>query len=56
MRRITLPSFDGVRPTSDSRIAFSIAFIDDLSYGVTVSRRASDAEMPASCLSGVRVP
>ena len=44
-RRIRLPSFDGVRPTSDSRIAFSIALIEDLSYGVTVSRRASEAEI-----------
>ena len=33
-------------------IPFSIALIDDLSYGVTVSRRASLAEIEASCLSG----
>ena len=31
VRRITLPSFEGVSPTSDSMIAFSIAFIEDLS-------------------------
>ena len=29
--RITWPSFDGVSPTSDSRIAFSIALIEFLS-------------------------
>ena len=29
--RITWPSFEGVRPTSDSRIAFSIALIEFLS-------------------------
>ena len=29
--RITLPSFEGVSPTSDSMIDFSIALIEDLS-------------------------
>ena len=32
-RRITLPSLEGVRPRSDSITAFSIAEIEDLSYG-----------------------
>ena len=32
-RRISLPSLFGVRPRSDSMIAFSIALIEDLSYG-----------------------
>ena len=31
VRRITLPSFEGVSPMSDSMIDFSIALIDDLS-------------------------
>src|SRR6185312_1962375 len=54
--RTTLPSFDGVRPTSDSLIAFSIALIDDLSYGWTVSRRASGAEIVESWFNGVIAP
>ena len=41
--RIRLPSLDGVRPMSDSRIARSIALIELLSYGWTVSSRASGA-------------
>ena len=55
-RRITLPSLLGVRPTSDSWIAFSIAPIEPLSKGVTVSRRASEVATLASCLSGVCAP
>ncbi len=51
-----LPSLFGVRPMSDSRIARSIAFTEFLSYGCTVSRRASGAETVASCLSGVIAP
>ena len=51
-----LPSLDGFRPTSDSLIAFSIALIEDLSYGCTVSRRASGAEIVASWFSGVIAP
>ena len=51
-----LPSLDGFSPRSDSRIAFSIAFIELLSYGCTVSSRASGAEIVASCLSGVGAP
>ena len=39
--RIRLPSLLGVRPTSDSWIAFSIAPSAPLSKGVTVSSRAS---------------
>ncbi len=52
-RRITLPSLDGVRPRSDSWIAFSIRPIEFLSKGVSVSRRASEAATFASCFSGV---
>jgi hypothetical protein len=54
--RITWPSLEGVSPTSDSRIAFSIALIEFLSYGVIVSSRASLAEICESCFSGVVVP
>ena len=45
-----------VSPMSDSRIARSIALTEFLSYGCTVSRRASGAETVASCFSGVIVP
>ena len=55
-RRIRLPSLFGVSPTSDSRIARSIALIELLSYGWIVSSRASGALIVASCLSGVAVP
>ena len=37
-------------------IAFSIALIEFLSYGVSVSRRASVAATCESCRSGVSVP
>ena len=37
-------------------MAFSTAFMADLSYGVTVIRRGSGAEIVAICLSGVTVP
>ena len=50
------PSLDGVSPTSDSMIARSIALIEFLSYGCTVSSRASAAWIVASCLSGVCAP
>jgi hypothetical protein len=51
-----LPSFDGLTPRSDSRIAFSTSRIEPLSNGVTTSIRGSGTEMVASWLSGVRVP
>ena len=51
-----LPSLDGLSPTSDSLIAFSIALIDDLSYGCTVMSRASGTEIVASWFSGVAAP
>ncbi len=54
--RMTLPSLFGVRPMSASMIAFSIAGIADLSYGVSVSSRASLAATLASWLSGVSAP
>jgi hypothetical protein len=51
-----LPSFDGVRPRSDSSTAFSIALICVGSKGCTVSMRGSGAPMVAMFLSGVGVP
>jgi hypothetical protein len=51
-----LPSLFGVRPTSDSWIAFSIAPIEELSKGEIVSSRASEVETLASCLRGVWAP
>ena len=54
--RMIWPSLLGVRPRSDSMIAFSTAVMMLRSYGCTVSRRGSGALMVASWLSGVRVP
>jgi hypothetical protein len=51
-----VPSLFGVRPRSDSMIARSIAFSELLSYGWTVSIRASGAEIVDSCRSGVTAP
>jgi len=56
LRRTRLPSFDGLSPRSDERIAFSIAVIDDLSYGEIVSIRGSGALIVAICRSGVCAP
>ena len=53
---MSLPSFDGVSPRSDSWIAFSIARIELGSNGCTVSMRASGTPIVASCLSCVGVP
>jgi len=53
---MTRPSLLGVSPTSDSMIAFSMALIDDASYGWTVIRRASGTLTVASCLTGVIAP
>src|SRR4051794_40333691 len=55
-RRITLPSFDGVRPSSDSWIARSISLIELGSNGCTVSMRGSGTLIVASWLSGVFCP
>jgi hypothetical protein len=55
-RRMTWPSFAGLMPRSELRIAFSIEEVALRSYGETTSSRASGAEMPASCWSGVGVP
>ena len=52
-----LPSLVGVTPRFRmSRMACSIAFSADLSYGVTTSVRASGALSDASWDSGVGVP
>ncbi len=54
--RIVLPSLEGLTPRSESRIDFSIAVIDDLSYGVISTIRASGTWKVASCCSGVCEP
>ena len=41
---------------SASRMAFSTAFMDDLSHGFTVRRRGSGTLTCAICVSGVAVP
>ena len=54
--RIMLPSLLGLTPRSESRMAFSMAFIEDLSYGVMMIVRASGFWNDASCCSGVGAP
>ena len=54
--RISLPSFDGVRPRSDSWTAFSIALIWLGSNGCTVIIRGSGTLIVAMFFSGVGVP
>jgi len=51
-----LPSFVGFTPRSESRSAFSIAVVDDLSNGETRMVRASVTLNDASCCSGVGLP
>ena len=53
---MSLPSFDGVRPRSDSWIARSICLIDDGSNGWIVSIRGSGTLIVAMFFSGVGVP
>ena len=50
------PSLVGLTPRSESRIARSMASIADLSYGVSVSIRASTTWKDASWLTGVGAP
>ncbi len=55
--RTRLPSFVGFTPRFGmSRIACSIAFSADLSYGVMRRVRASGLLIDASCASGVGLP
>src|SRR5438132_1418223 len=55
-RRMSLPSFVGVRPRSEARIAFSMSLIILGSNGWTVRSRFSGAASVATCLRGVGVP
>ena len=48
-----LPSFEGVRPRSDSWIERSISFSELGSNGWIVSIRGSGTLIVASCLTGV---
>ena len=54
--RMMLPSLVGLTPRSESRIAFSMAAIAPLSYGVSVSIRASATWKDASWFTGVGAP
>ena len=54
--RTTLPSFDGFRPRSEARIAFSIAPSCDGSNGCATISVGSGMDRPASWLSGIFEP
>ncbi len=53
---MTLPSFEGFTPRSESRSAFSTAVIELLSNGETRIVRASVTVNDASCCNGVGAP
>jgi len=50
------PSFVGLKPKSEARIAFSIFPSAERSYGCTSNCRGSGAAILASCWSGVGAP
>ena len=54
--RMTLPSLEGLAPTSESLRARSMSRSAVLSYGVMRRVRASGTAKEASCCSGVGVP
>jgi len=54
--RITLPSFEGLSPRSDERIAFSISFIVDGSNGCATMSAGSGTDSDATWLSGTFDP
>ena len=56
LRRMECPSLLGFSPRSECWIAFSMAPIGALSYGVMSSWRASGTWKPASCWSGTSEP
>ena len=55
-RRMTVPSLEGVMPSSELWSAFSMAGSDPLSYGDTTRRRASGTLNPAIWRSSVSAP
>src|SRR5262245_1675359 len=55
-RRSTVPSLAGLTPRSESRIAFSIAVIEFLSYAEITTTRGSGMWNEASCWIGVGEP
>ena len=54
--RTTLPSFAGLRPRSEERIAFSIFAISDTSHGCATIRVGSGMVSVATWFRGVGVP
>ena len=54
--RTTLPSFAGLSPRSDERIAFSMAVISDGSNGCATISVGSGTESVATWLSGIFEP
>ena len=56
IRRITLPSFWGLMPSSEASRAFSTALSRVPSQGWITRVRASGVEMEATCWMGVSVP
>ncbi len=54
--RMMLPSLVGLTPRSELRIAVSIAFSCEASYGLTMTMRASGTLMLAICVIGVGAP
>ena len=54
--RMTLPSLDGLTPRSELRIASSIGFSCDCSYGLMTTSRASGTLMLDSWVIGVGDP
>ena len=55
-RRIALPSFWGLMPRSEARIAFSIPLRTEASQGWIIRERGSGTEMDATCCIGVGTP
>jgi hypothetical protein len=54
--RMRCPSFEGVSPRSEARIAFSMALRSDLSHGCTVSSFGSGAATLATWFKGISPP
>ncbi len=53
---MTAPSFDGLMPRSEALIAFSIAFIAPLSYGVDDEQHGVGDAEPGQLLQRTSLP